>query len=319
MYKVLIIGITIYDKPRSDTGIMNVDSDVFRRIRRRMGHLHPALKRIAAYVLENPDRVKLQKIQDLAAQCQVSVATVTRFVKQIDLRSFQELKIAIAERISNDANPDRGGERFVYDDVKKHDSIESIINKVTHKNIDTLNTTKAILSHADVEKAVTAIEGAEFIVIYCSGSSVVAGYNAKSRFYRVGKRCILYSDATEQNISAPLLDKKCVVIGITSSGRTKAIVNAVRMARQAGAITICITDSPTSPILAHSDICFITSSMYSNFMQDTMTSRMPHILIIDILYACFAVKHYQKSLKSIEKSMAAADVIFYPNGKKYSS
>ena len=298
---------------------MNVDSDVFRRIRRRLAHLHPALKRIAVYVLDNPDRVKLQKIQDLAAQCQVSVATVTRFVKQIDLRSFQELKTAIAERISNAANQHKGEERFVYDDVKEHDSIESIIDKVTHKNIDTLNTTKELLSHADIEKAVVAIEGAELIVIYCSGSSVVAGYNAKSRFYRVGKNCILYSDATEQNISAPLLDRRCVVIGITSSGRTKAVVNAVRMARQAGAITICITDSPTSPILAHSDICFITSSMYSNFMQDTMTSRMPHILIIDILYACFAVKHYQKSLKSIEKSMAAADAIFYPNGRKYFS
>jgi hypothetical protein len=46
---------------------------------------------------------------------------------------------------------------------------------------------------------------------------------------------------------------------------------------------------------------------------------MPHILIIDILYACFAVKHHQKSLKAIEKSMAANETIFYPNGRRSQS
>ena len=295
---------------------MNKDNDILIRIRSRLTSLQPALQRIALYILENPNKVKHQRIGEVAAACAVSESAITRFVKAIELKGFHELKIATAERTSGHPNVKKVEDRFIYDDVKKNDSVGNIINKVTFKNIEALNATKILVSQKEVEKAVDVIERADVIVIYCSGSSVVAGYNAKSRFYRVGKRCILYSDATEQNLSAPLLDKKCVVIGITSSGRTRAVVNAIRMARKAGATTICITDSPNSPVVAQSDICFITSSLYSNFMQDTMTSRMPHILVLDILYACFAVKHYQKSLKSIEKSMAANETIFYPNGRR---
>lgn len=295
---------------------MNKDGDILIRIRNRLTSLQPALHRIALYILENPDKVKRQRIGEVAAACGVSVSAVTRFVKAIGLRGFHELKIATAERDAGRTDAKKAEDRFVYDDVRKNDSIENIIDKVTFKNIETLNATKTLVSPADVERAVNAIEQAETLIIYCSGSSVVAGQNAKSRFYRVGKRCILYSDATEQNLSATLLDKKCVVIGITSSGRTRGVVNAIRMAREAGATTLCITDSPASPVMAHSDICFVTSSIYSNFMQDTMTSRMPHILIVDILYACFAVKHYRKSLAAIEKSIAANETIFYPNGRR---
>ncbi len=298
---------------------MNRDGDILIRIQNRLTSLQPALQRIALYILENPDKVKRQRIGEVAAACGVSESAVTRFVKAIGLKGFHELKIATAELTSTRPDAKKAEGRFVYDDVRKNDSIGNIIDKVTFKNIETLNATKILISPEDVEKAVAAIERAEVVVIYCSGTSVVAGYNAKSRFYRVGKRCILYSDATEQNMSAPLLDKKSVVLGITSSGRTRAVVNAIRMAREAGATTICITDSPVSPVIAHSDVCFVTSSVYSNFMQDTMTSRMPHILIIDILYACFAVKHYQKSLASIEKSMAANETIFYPNGRRSQS
>jgi len=295
---------------------MKQDGDILIQIRNRLTSLQPALQRIGLYILENPDKVKLQRIGEVSTACQVSESAVTRFVKAIGLKGFSELKIATAEVTFNHPDVKKAEGRFVYDEVKKNDSIKNIIDKVTFKNIETLNATKILVSVEQVEKAVSAIEQAELIVIYCSGTSVVAGHNAKSRFYRVGKRCILYSDATEQNMSAPLLDKKCVVLGITSSGRTRAVVNAIRMAQKAGATTICITDAPISPVIAHSDICFITSSVYSNFMQDTMTSRMPHILIVDILYACFAVKHYQKSLTSIEKSMAANETIFYPNGRR---
>jgi DNA-binding MurR/RpiR family transcriptional regulator len=296
---------------------MSAEGDIFTRIRRHFPHLHPALKRIAQYVLEHPEKVKIQIIGETAAQCGVSVATVTRFVKRIGLNSFQELKIATAERLFNGGDQRAGKQKFVYDDVAKNDSIERIIEKITFKNIDTLNTTKTLLVPADLERAVKAIEKADVLAFYCSGSSIVAGQNAKSRFYRVGKKCLLYSDSTEQNISASLLDGKSVAIGITSSGRTRSVVNAMKISREAGATTICITDSPSSPVVNFSDICFFSSSTYSSFLEDSMTSRMPHILIIDILYACFAVKHYQKSLKSIEKTTAAIkDTIFYPNGRR---
>ena len=67
------------------------------KIRGLLPSLNPALKKIALCILNNPQKVKLLRIKDLASNCGVVEATVTRLVKTIGLGSFQELKINIAE------------------------------------------------------------------------------------------------------------------------------------------------------------------------------------------------------------------------------
>lgn len=293
------------------------NDNILLKIRGQLPYLKPALKRIAEYVLSNTDRVKTQKIREVASLCQVSEATVTRFVREIGMGSFQGLKIAMAEMGVAGKNSTAQIRKEVYHDISKADSIETIIDKIAFQSVETLKNTKALISPTEIEKAISAIEKAGILAIYCCGASTVAGQSAKSRFYRVGKNCFLSTDATEQAISASSLDKRCVVMGITSSGRTKAVVNAMKIAKEAGATTLCITDSGKSPVVAYSDITFFTSSRFSSFLQDSMTSRMPQILIIDILYACFAAHHFKQSLKYIGKSTAAIkDTIFYKNRSK---
>ena len=51
-------------------------------IKKKLPHLNPALQRIALYISENPEKIKLLKIKKLAFNCEVSEATVTRFVKE---------------------------------------------------------------------------------------------------------------------------------------------------------------------------------------------------------------------------------------------
>ena len=74
---------------------MHSQEDVLMRIRRHLPYLKPALKKVANHILEDPGRAKLQKIKEVAGACQVSEATVTRFVKALQFRSFPEFKIAI--------------------------------------------------------------------------------------------------------------------------------------------------------------------------------------------------------------------------------
>jgi RpiR family transcriptional regulator, carbohydrate utilization regulator len=289
--------------------------NILLQIRGKLPYLKPALKRIGEYVIANMDKVKTQKIAELAGFCQVSEATVTRFVREIGINSFQGLKIAIAERTMAGRYDTRQVRKEVYCDVSQTDSIDTIVDKILIQSIETLKNTRGLISHTEIEKAIAAIEKAAMLAIYCSGASTAAGQSAKSRFYRVGKRCFLATDAVDQSISASLLDKKCVAMGITSSGRTKSVVNAMKIAQKAGATTLCITDSDRSPIVAYSDITFFTSSIFSSFLQDAMSSKMPELFIIDILYACFAARNFKLSIKYIEKSAAAIkDTIFYKSG-----
>ena len=73
-------------------------------IKRKTPYLNPALQRIAVFISENPEKIKLLKIKKLASKCEVSEATVTRFVKEFNINTFQELKIILADVQSIDPN-----------------------------------------------------------------------------------------------------------------------------------------------------------------------------------------------------------------------
>ncbi len=280
----------------------NSHKNVLQIIALKLPYLNSALKRIGVYVLENPETVKHQKIKSLASKCSVAEATVTRFVKAIEFDSFQSFKIALAEIASEESTADRLSRPSVYDDVSPTDSIDDIIQKITFSNIETLQQTSQLIPQNLVVMAVEAIEKAASISIYCAGASTVCGQSALLRFYRLGKKCWMYTDAVQQAVSASLLTEQDLALGISSSGSTRCIVNALCTAKESGAATLCLTDTPASPLVAYSDIKFFTSANHSRFLQDSMISRMAQLLIIDILYASFAARYFDTSIKSIEIS-----------------
>jgi len=272
--------------------------DVFLlRIRGLFPSLNPALRKIAEFILNNPHIIKSQRINELAHECDVSESTVTRFVKAVNLNSFQELKIIMAE-----TTPEKEDEEFVYDDVTKGDSIESIIDKIVFINSEALQDTKKVINIEEIERAISAIDTAERIDIYGAGGSSIAAENARMRFYRIGKRCLVYNDPNQQAVSASLLSPKDVAIGICNSGRTISTVNALKKAKESGATTICITNFDQTPITEFSDIKLFTSTQDSAFFQESMVSRVAQILIIDILYAGLAIANFNSAVKMIEKS-----------------
>jgi DNA-binding MurR/RpiR family transcriptional regulator len=228
-----------------------------------------------------------------------------RFVQTVGLDSFNQLKIIIAEILSQQDIGDLSVEEYVYDDILKKDSTDSIINKIAHRNIKTLQDTIKRIDSREIEKAVEAIKNARKMDIYGAGGSFIAADNARLRFYRIGKQCCATSDGNQQIVSASLLTEKDAALGISNSGRTKSTVAALKTAKECGAKTICITNYDKSPITACADIKLFSSTEDIAFFQESMTSRVAQILIVDIIYATIAVSDFAMSVKMIEKSSEA--------------
>lgn len=282
---------------------MHSNDNVLKTIRHRLPGLNPALKKIGQVILEAPDKIKLMRIRDLAQECQVAESTVTRFVQAIDFTSFQSLKIALAGISTNKIEETTSTNKLVYDEITKEDTIEEIINKITYKNIEAMEYIAELISTSEIRRAVTAIEKAEMLVFYCVGYAHVAAENAALRFYKVGKPCLIYSDPAQQAVSAALLTKKNLVIGISNSGKTPPTVNCLKIAKEKGVTTMCITNSVDSPIVAFSDIKFFTSAEFSEFQMESMVARICQCLVLDILYASYAVTFFDDATKNIQNSV----------------
>ena len=59
-------------------------------------NLSPAERRVADYVLENPEEASHMTIDCLAANAGVSLPSVTRLTKKLGYAGFSEFKIALA-------------------------------------------------------------------------------------------------------------------------------------------------------------------------------------------------------------------------------
>jgi RpiR family transcriptional regulator, carbohydrate utilization regulator len=245
-------------KPESMNSKLN-HTGVLNTIRRAQSHLNPALQRIAVYVLKNPDVVKTQSIKDLAEACDVSESTITRFVQAIEVPSYQQLKIGIAEALSSQPKTTAATkEAFVYDDIGPSDTSDKIVKKIVYRNISTIEDTAARLDLPLLERAAAAIDRCDLLAFFAMGSSTLAAEGAVMRFMRVGKRCMFYKDQGVQQISAATLSNQSVAVAISNSGRTVVIVDALRQARQCGATTIAITSFADSPITQAADIVLLT-------------------------------------------------------------
>jgi DNA-binding MurR/RpiR family transcriptional regulator len=92
------------------------------------------------------------------------------------------------------------------------------------------------------------------------------------------------------------------VLTISHSGSTIETLTATRLAKEAGATTIVVTNYGRSPILEHADIVLHTMARETQFRTEAMTSRIAQLAIVDALIACLALADYERSVASINKT-----------------
>jgi DNA-binding MurR/RpiR family transcriptional regulator len=281
---------------------------IIARIRWSRPYLNPALRRIAEYVLKSPELVKSGSINELARACEVSESTITRFVRTVNVSSFQQLKIKIAEELSSKSSRSVGdGEpRFVYEDITGSDDTATILSKISGRYIETVRDTLHALNISEIERAVDAIQKCGMMAFFALGSSTFAVENALMRFMRVGKQCQFFHDISFRQMAATVLNERSLAIGISNSGRTITTTSALKEARERGATTLCITSFPDSPIVEYADIKLFTPTVNaatgSGDCHESMVSKIAQIHVVDVLYSCFAVRKYDKSIDALDRS-----------------
>ena len=113
--------------------------------------------------------------------------------------------------------------------------------------------TKKVLNYDSLTNVCESIIAANKIVVFGLGNSASVALDASHKLLRAGCNAFSYSDNHMQAIAASHLKKGDVAIGISHSGSSKDIVDALSTAKKAGATTVCITNSGKSPIQKHSD------------------------------------------------------------------
>ncbi len=269
------------------------------RIKACLPSLAPAEQRVGRLVLSDPRNFAKQPVSELASRAHVSKPTVVRFCRSVGYDGLSDFKLKLAGSVSE-------GVPFIHRSVDSDDKTNDIMVKVIDNTVAAFLKYRNDASTASFDKAASALVQActdgKRIEFFGAGNSGVVAQDAQHKFFRLGMHAIAYSDGHMQVMSASLLEPGDCVVIISNSGRTRDLMDACDIARKHGATTIVITASG-SPLAAAGHIHLAADHPEGYDRYSPMVSRLLHLLIIDILATCVALRIGGDKLQPLLREM----------------
>lgn len=270
------------------------DGNILLRIRGLLPSLNEQEQRVGHYVLDHPEQVVGLSITDLAEACGASDTTIFRFCRQVGTEGYRDFKIALARTL---AVP----QTLTYAAITPQDTLSAMAKKVISSSIKALQDTLSILDMKALEATLDAILGAGKVDIYGAAGSGIAASELQYKLMQLGIKSNAYLDAQMQMMSAALLTRDDVAIGISHSGRLRETVKALETAKAAGATTICITNHPASPVTEVADIKLYTAAEETTTVGDPLSARIAQLAIIDLVYEGLILQRHEQAHKNLAR------------------
>lgn len=277
-------------RPEEPTG------DILTTIAERLDGLRRSERKVAAVILEAPDQVLGMRLADLAESAAVSEPTVIRLATAVGCDGFADLRLRLAQSLAL-------GVPATNSVITRDDDVATVVSKVFDYSITSLDHSRRRLDIDRVTDAVDALADARSILFLGLGASGIVALDAEQKFPLFGVPCSAPTDHHQQFLAASVARPGSVVVAISNTGATTTIIEAVRIARDAGATTIGLSGGET-PLLAHCDIPLVVEALDNTDLYTPTISRLSQLTLIDVLATSVAVRRSDQEHERLTRMKA---------------
>ena len=168
-----------------------------------------------------------------------------------------------------------------------------------------------MLDFSNIKTMAEKLASAKRIFVFGVGTSSVIAVDAAYRLSQLDVQAYAYTDILQMGVMAKNMKDGDIAFGISHSGMTKAVVDTMRSAKQAGATTMALTSFAKSFLYNESDYSICVYADEKNYPVEAVSARVAHICIIDALMLTIASFNYDDYIKHISLRNAALDNIRY--------
>lgn len=262
-------------------------------------------KQVADFILNNFDKVAGMSISDLATSSNVVKSVVVRCCKSLGFNGYSEFKIALATELAKN-------KKFNYVPyIASNDSSSDILDKIFSANIKTLHDTSEKINRKVLSDIIEALYKAKNIYIYGIGTSAGIVNDFQYRLMQLGYTVFGFVDIPSMKVSTLNIKEGDVAFGISNSGRTAATVDALRLAHENGAKTICITSYEDSIIAKECDFPIVIYSDEIQYPIEAISARIAHISVLDTISISLSSKRYDEAVERAAKTRRIIDSVRY--------
>ena len=252
------------------------------QIEQQLASLSEAERKVAQLALAQPNDIVKSSVGEVARLAQVSQPTVIRFCRSMGCGGWPDFKIRLAASLMV-------GVPYVHSSVRAEDPTSMLAAKVFDNAVSALLRARNEINTDSVDAAITLLLAARRIEFYGLGNSGIVAADAQHKFFRYDVATVAYADTHTQLMAASLLGPSDVLVAISHSGRTKELLEAVRLARKNGCPVIAITASH-SPLSELASVLLRADTLEDTEVYSPMISRLVHLTLVDLLALGLALR-----------------------------
>jgi RpiR family carbohydrate utilization transcriptional regulator len=267
-------------------------------VQRNLDTFSKSERKVAEVILASPQTAIHSSIATLAKMAKVSEPTVNRFCRRLDTKGFPDFKLQLAQSLAN-------GTPYVNRNVNENDGPDAYTNKIFESAMACLNVAKNSLDTTLINRAVDVLTSANKISFFGLGASSSIAHDALNKFFRFNVPVTCFDDIVMQEMNCINSSDGDVIVLISHTGRTKALVEVAKLGRENDAFIIALT-AADSPLAEQSNLVLSTSVPEDTDIYMPMASRIAQLVLIDVLATGFTLRRgpkFRDNLKHVKEGL----------------
>lgn len=252
-----------------------MSKNLISQLKSNMDYLSSAERKIARLIIDDPVEFTRYSMTELSRIADVSQGSIINFSKKFSGGGYPALKFLVSASVDNEENSSASNN--TENDLKK--SMADTIRCVS----DAYKLTSEINSQETLKAVADKIFNAKKVEIYGIFRSAAVATDFCYQLLEIGIPASFVSDVLTCSVSATMLDENSLVIAVSSSGKTKDVLDAVKTAKANNVPVVCITSNRNSPLARLSDYSLIASSSGNSVIGKEMEIRSSQLLITDAI------------------------------------
>lgn len=253
------------------------------------GCIFSAEKKVADYIINNTEKVVNMNVSELAKSSGVSDATVVRMCHHIGYKGYYQFRIMLARDVG----------RKQKSSAKVQEETDDV-GGIFRNYADKMMAIGRNISQEDILSCVDMIKKCNQVHIIAAGNTSPLAQYMGFRLGRLGVKCT-YNIGPEYFMNhVNLADEGDIIIAISQSGTSKAVVQGMELAEEKGLKIIAITGYSQSPVAKKANYSLISNgseeifNCYKNYAHLNETAVIDALLELVTNQETIAEKHADK-------------------------
>ncbi|WP_145543490.1 MurR/RpiR family transcriptional regulator [Yersinia frederiksenii] len=269
----------------------------------RIRQLYPTLahndRKLADFLLTNPELAQHLSSQKLAQETGVSQSAVVKFAQKLGYKGFPALKQALGDIV---AAPEQAV--TLHNQILSTDSLKIVGEKLLSEKSAALRATLDINSEQRLAQALEMLKGAQRVILTGLGASGLVAKDLAYKLLKIGVIAVSETDMHAQLAAVQALDTRDLLLAISFSGERREINLAAEEAQRCGAKVLALTSFTPNSLQQRADHCLYTISEEPVIRSAAISSSTAQYALTDLLFMAMIQQNLESAQDHIKHSEA---------------